>query len=160
MPKTKITLVLLDIRSSHNVGSIFRTADAVGVENIILVGTTPCPIDRFGRAVGEIKKTALGAELSVPWSYEANTADLFEKIKKEKYLVMLEQDNKAINYKNFDIATLENRDIAIVVGNEVSGIDKSILEKADAIIEIPMKGKKESLNVSVATGIALYHFVP
>jgi tRNA G18 (ribose-2'-O)-methylase SpoU len=149
----KKILVLLDIRSSHNVGSLFRTSDAVGVDEIYLIGTTPSPIDRFGRPQSDIAKTALGAEKSIPYIYFKNFEQAFEKLKNENYTVVgLEQSEAAIDYK----AYVANTDTALVVGNEVEGIPKEVLEKNDIIIEIPMRGEKESLNVSVAGGIALY----
>jgi 23S rRNA (guanosine2251-2'-O)-methyltransferase len=157
MTKTgEIILVLYDIRSTHNVGSIFRTADAAGVSKIYLVGLTPTPLDRFNRDRKDVAKVSLGAEKVVPWKYEKNIGSLLAKLKKEKCnIVALEQDKKSIAYKKYK-ATSKT---ALLVGNEVEGIPKEVLKKCDAIIEIPMFGKKESLNVSVATGIALYEIV-
>lgn len=151
-PYKKI-LVLLDIRSSHNVGSLFRTGDAVGIDEIYLIGTTPAPIDRFGRPQSDIAKTALGAEKSIPYTYFKNFDEAFEKLKSNTYAVVgLEQSENSIDYKAYNV----NADTALVVGNEVEGIPKEVLEKIDRTIEIPMRGEKESLNVSVAGGIALY----
>jgi 23S rRNA (guanosine2251-2'-O)-methyltransferase len=152
----EIALILHNIRSTHNVGSMFRTADAAGVSKIYLIGYTPTPMDRFNRARKDIAKVALGAEMSLPWEYVADISVLMEKLKEEKYeIIALEQDSSSIDYRKYKT---KNK-TALIVGNEVGGISKSILKKCDAIIEIPMKGKKESLNVSVATGIALFSFL-
>ena len=148
-----IVLILDNIRSAHNVGSIFRTADGAGVTKIFISGVTPAPSDRFGRPVKEIAKVALGAEKAVAWQKTENTTQIISKLKKEGYsVVALEQDERAVDYKNFK----PSGKIALIVGNEVGGISKDILKLCDHVIEIPMKGKKESLNVSVATGIALF----
>lgn len=147
-----MVVVLDNIRSAQNVGAIFRTADACGIGKIFLCGVTPTPIDRFGRKRSDIKKSALGAEDSVLYEYFPNTIDCILHLKESKYeIVMLEQDAQAIDYKNYKV----EKDMALVVGTEVTGISKEILALADVIIEIPMRGKKESLNVSVSTGIAL-----
>ncbi len=149
----KKILVLLDIRSSHNVGSLFRTADAVGIDDIYLIGTTPSPIDRFGRPQPDIAKTALGAEKSISHTYYKNFNEVLKKLREEKITIVgLEQSDRSIDYKKY-IATSHT---ALIVGNEVSGIPEDILSELDATIEIPMRGEKESLNVSVAGGIAMY----
>ncbi len=146
-------LVLHNIRSSHNVGAIFRTADAVGVTKIYISGYTPAPIDRFGRARPDISKASLGAEKTVAWESIGDVEDLIKRLKKEKVqIIALEQDKNSINYK--DLKTKEKN--LIILGNEVDGIEKEILALCDEIIEIPMLGQKESLNVSVATGVVLY----
>ncbi len=151
-----LTLVLDNIRSAHNVGAIFRTADAAGVEKIYLIGTTPAPIDRFGRTRPDIQKTALGAEKSVAWEHVSNTEPFLKQLKKEGVTILaLEQHEKSKDYKKIKLKGAT----ALIVGNEVEGIPESILKKADHIIEIPMRGKKESLNVSVATGIALFRLL-
>ena len=189
----KIVVILNNIRSNENVGSIFRTADAVGVSKIFLCGYTPTPTDRFGRARADLAKVALGAEKNVEWEHSSKTADVLKRLKKEGFqIVAIEQAKNSIDYKNInprtnfsdflckkmakissktfiDLKTLEKEynskfgegvkpkyPIAIVVGNEVGGINKKTLELCDIIAEIPMKGKKESLNVSVAFGIAGY----
>lgn len=153
MNKKEVCLWLQDIRSVHNVGSIFRTADASGVNKIYLVGTTPTPIDRFGRVRQDMAKVALGAENNIPWEYYADWKKLMLKLKKGKIkIVALEQDKKSIDYKKF-----KNEDnFCLLVGEEVGGLPKNILSKVDSIIEIPMRGKKESLNVSVALGVAIF----
>jgi len=163
----KTNLILHNIRSNHNVGSIFRTADAVGVEKIYFCGYTPAPIDRFGRSVKEIKKTALGAEKNIPWEQVSDIQLIIEKLKKENFeVVALEQAKNSIDYKTYK----PKKDFALIVGNEVGGVPDDVLKLCDKIIEIPMRGKltrnrhhgdghKESLNVSVATGVALFRLL-
>lgn len=152
--KTKV-LILHNIRSVLNVGSIFRTADAIGIDKIYLTGYTPTPIDRFGREREDVKKTALGAEKSVEWENVDNVLDLINSLKEQNYeIVSLEQSGNSIDYK--EVKDKIGDKIAVVLGNETDGINKEILEKSDFIAEIPMMGEKESLNVSVATGILLY----
>lgn len=151
--KKELVLVLCDIRSAHNVGAIFRTADAAGVARIFCAGYTPTPLDRFGRVRPDIKKTALGAEESVPWKSAPRIGALIKRLKKEEYTILvLEQDPRAVDYKKVKL----KGKAALLVGNETEGIPKKVLDLCDTIIEIPMAGKKESLNVSVATGIALF----
>jgi tRNA G18 (ribose-2'-O)-methylase SpoU len=148
-----ICLILHNIRSNHNVGSIFRTADAVGVSKIYLDGYTPAPIDRFGREVGEISKTALGAEKNIEWEKTDNIFDLIKKLKKEKFLIIgVEQSKKSVDYKKVEI----KKKVAFIFGNEVDGLSNEILNECDIVAEIPMKGKKESLNVSVSAGVVLF----
>jgi len=151
--KKEIYLILHNIRSLYNVGSIFRTADARGVKKIYLIGYTPAPIDRFGKIRAEIHKTALGAENTVNWESYRNISTLLKKLRKEKiFLVAVEQNKKAINHKSLKARF----PVALIFGNEVAGISQKILKKCDKIVEIPMHGKKESLNVSVAAGIILF----
>ncbi len=151
--KKEICLILDNIRSAENVGSIFRTADATGVSKIFLIGITPAPIDRFGRKRKDIAKSALGAEETILWQYYKSAKEFLPDLKKKKFMIIaLEQGEKATDYKKVKI---KNR-TALIVGNEVTGISKELLKTVDVIAEIPMKGKKESLNVSVATGVALY----
>ncbi|QQG42666.1 MAG: TrmH family RNA methyltransferase [Candidatus Giovannonibacteria bacterium] len=147
-----------NIRSLHNVGSIFRTADAMGVSKIYLTGYTPGPHDIFGKLRKDFQKTALGAEKYMKWEKLRYIAVLIKRLKKEKIqIIALEQSKKSLNLKKFSLGSRTSKSgIALILGNEVSGIPKSVLEKCDKIIEIPMRGKKESLNVSVAAGIALY----
>ena len=154
IPQTKeLCLALHNIRSVYNVGAIFRTADARGVSKIYLCGYTPAPIDRFGRARKDIAKAALGAEKMVSWESVESLSSLISKLKKEKYRILaLEQDEASINYKK---AKLEKKNL-LILGEEVKGIEKEILKTCDEILEIPMKGEKESLNVSVAAGVALF----
>ncbi len=148
-----IYVVLNDIRSIHNVGSIFRTSDAVGVDKIFLTGYTPTPKDRFGRVRKDLAKVALGAEQSVSWEYEKSALSLVKRLKKEGVCVVaIEQSPDSINYRKVKI----NGPTAFVYGNEVDGISKSVLKECDIVAEIPMAGKKESLNVSVSAGITLF----
>ncbi len=149
-----IYLILHNIRSVHNVGSIFRTADAMGVKKIYLTGYTPGPHDVFGKIKKDFQKTALGAEKYLEWKNEKNIFSLIKKLKKEKvFIISLEQSKNSVLLDQF----VSRRKITtLILGNEVKGISKTVLTKSDAIIEIPMRGKKESLNVSVAAGIALY----
>lgn len=136
-----------NIRSLENVGSIFRTADAIGVSKIFLCGITGRPPQQ------KISKTALGAEKTIPFEYHKQTWRLIEKLKKEGIrVVALEQDKKSVLYTNFK----SKFPLALIVGHEVKGVSKKTLEKVDDIIFLPMNGKKESLNVSVAFGIAGY----
>lgn len=149
--------VLDNIRSVHNVGSIFRTADGAGFEEIYLCGVTPTPIDRFGKIRGDFAKTALGAEKKVGWKYVPSTARVLNTLKKEGwYIIALEQTRGSVSYRKVKISKKQKEKTALVVGNEVEGISKSVLKYADTIMEIPMRGKKESLNVSVSFGIAAY----
>ena len=148
-----LTLILHNIRSVHNVGSIFRTADAAGVSKILLSGYTPAPLDRFGRARKDFAKVSLGAEASVKWEVAQGIGAALAQLKKDgRHILALEQSPGSTPL--FDYKPV--RDIVLIVGNEVEGIEPSLLKLADIILEIPMRGQKESLNVSVATGIALF----
>ena len=151
--KKEIAVLLHNVRSAHNVGSIFRTADAAGVSKIYLTGHTCAPLDRFGRIRKEIAKTALGAEKYVSWEHHASPTRLISRLKKEGWdIVGIEQDAHARDYRVFKI---KNRTV-FVFGNEVRGLSKDLRKKCDALVEIPMHGKKESLNVSVVAGIVLF----
>ncbi len=146
-------VILHNIRSVENVGAMFRTADAVGIDKIYLTGHTPCPLDRFGRKRGDLAKSALGAEEFVSWEQKKSVFPLLTKLKKEGYkIIAIEQDKKSVDYKK---VKLQKKNV-FIVGAEVTGIPKNVLNKCDVIAEIPMRGKKESLNVSVAFGIALF----
>lgn len=150
------TLILPDIRSAINVGAIFRTADAVGIDKIYLVGVTPRPNDQFGRIQKDIAKSALGAETWIPWEYKEKLIPLINSLKKDGYeIVALEQSVVSIDYRKYK----KPEKFAFILGPEVTGLDKKILDKCDKIVEIPMKGKKESLNVSVAAGVALFQIL-
>ncbi len=154
--KRPLYLILHNIRSHYNVGAIFRTAEAVGVEKIFLTGYTPAPVNRFKIPVKEIHKTALGAEKFVLWEKRKNLIALIKKLKKEKnYIVAVEQSKDSIEYTKLK----PKFSLALIFGNEVKGLDKKILNHCDKIIEIPMHGKKESLNVSVAAGVVLYEIL-
>lgn len=155
----KIVVIAHNIRSTHNVGSIFRTADGFGVEKIILSGYTPYPkIEGDTRLphiseklTTQIDKTALGATKHVPYEYQEEPNIL--ELKNAGYrIVGLEQDERSISLPDYHAP----EKIVLLLGEEVHGITHELLELCDDIIEIPMKGKKESFNVSVATGIALY----
>jgi len=149
----EIVVLLHNIRSAHNVGSIFRTADAAGVKKIYLSGYTPRPTDRFGRTQKDIAKTALGAEKYIAWKYFKTPTALISNLKKEGWkIVGVEQDPRAKNYRSFKP---KNKTL-FVFGNEVRGLSTDLRKKCDALIEILMHGEKESLNVSVAAGIVLF----
>ena len=149
-------LILPDIRSAINIGAIFRTADAVGIDKVYLTGFTPRPTDKFGRIQKDIAKSALGAEGWIPWEYVDNLEKLILKLKKEGFeIIAIEQDEKAIDYRKVKIKDKT----VIILGGEVLGLSHKILNKCDVIAEIPMHGKKESLNVSVACGIALFRIL-
>jgi 23S rRNA (guanosine2251-2'-O)-methyltransferase len=152
----KYVLVLNNIRSALNVGSIFRTADAVGIDIIYLVGVTPRPTDKFGRIQKDIAKSALGAEKIVTWKYTKSILPLIARLKKDNYkIIAIEQDENSIDYRKIKIGEKN----AFILGEEVNGINKKILNKCDTIVEIPMYGKKESLNVSVACGVVLFRIL-
>jgi len=169
-----LILILLDIRSLHNVGAIFRTADAMGVKKIYLAGYTPEPYDLFDKLRKDFAKTALGSEKFVPWEKVKNAGALIKKLKSEKvFVASLEQSKNSVSLDRFAsrsrLGSLASKSgmrllgvpdaklrVVLILGNEVSGVPKSILRKSDAVLEIPMFGKKESLNVSVAAGIAMY----
>ena len=154
--KPSSILILPDIRSAINVGAIFRTADAVGIDEIFLVGCTPRPTDQFSRIQRDIAKSALGAETWIKWEYKEKLIPLINKLKKQDYeIVALEQNEKSIDYRKYK----RPQKMAFILGEEVNGIDKNILKICDKIIEIPMYGRKESLNVSVACGISLFRIL-
>lgn len=147
--------ILDNIRSLHNVGSVFRTADAFGFKEIYLCGFTPAPI--AGRQKLQIHKTALGAEEFINWEKAGQSGRLIDKLKEQGfYILALELDKKAMDISGFKLKPSQKK-IALVVGHETRGIAKSILKKCDKIIQIPMVGQKESLNVSVAFGIAAFY---
>lgn len=148
-------LVLDNIRSVENTASIFRTSDGLGVSKLYLVGTTPAPIDRFGRKRSDFAKVALGAEETVPWEYYKDISEVVNELRSQGFsIISLEQAPESENLISYKANTLEM--FALIVGNEVEGVSKAALELSDEILEIEMKGEKESLNVSVSTGIALY----
>jgi len=154
--KIEVFLILHNIRSLYNVGSIFRTADAAGVSKIFLTGYTPSPRDVFGNFRKEISKTALGAEKYMPWQKMSDIGGLTEELNGKKVqIVALEQSEKSIDYRKFR----PRFPIALILGNEVRGISPALLKKCDKIIEIPMRGRKESLNVAVSAGVALFRIL-
>lgn len=153
-------IVILDnIRSVLNVGSIFRTADALGAEKVYLIGITPTPIDRFGKIRQDFHKTALGAEESVKWEKFETAEDLIKKLKKEGYtIIAVEQDERSTPYYKLPLKNFPLKSTALVMGNELRGVSEEVIKKADVIIDIPMKGIKESLNVAVSFAIVAFHF--
>lgn len=155
----EIIIIAHNIRSTHNIGAIFRTAEGFGVKKIILSGYTPYPAQPDDprlphiaeKLTSQIHKTALGAETMIPFEY-SEQPDIFA-LKKAGYrIVGLEQASDAIMLPDYQPL----QKIALILGEEVEGITKDLLHECDDIIEIPMHGQKESYNVSVATGIALY----
>ena len=153
----EVAVLLHNVRSAHNVGSIFRTADAAGVAHVYLSGYTPRPVDAFGRIQKEIAKTALGAETYLPWGYEKSPGKILADLRTAGwYIVGVEQDARAKGYRSLKT---KNKTI-FIFGNEVRGISKPLRDMCDEIVEIPMRGRKESLNVAVATGIVLFHVFP
>ena len=148
--KNPVYVLLNNIRSLHNVGSIFRTSDGAGVKKIFLCGQTGYPPRE------EITKTAIGAEEILPWEYYIDPLDCVKKLKKKGVqIVALEQTRKSIDYKKFK----PKYPVCLVVGHEIEGVEEGILKLCDAFIEIPMKGEKQSLNVSVAFGVAVYELL-
>ncbi len=152
----EVKLILHNIRSAYNIGSIFRTADAVGVGEIFLTGYSPRPIDKYGKPQKEIAKTALGAEISIPWVHEKNVSKIIKKLKAEGVqIIAIEQSKDSLDYKKIK----PKFPAAFILGNEVKGISKQLLNSCDVIAEIPMVGEKESLNVSVSAGVALFRIL-
>ncbi len=150
MKKVEICVILNNIRSRENVGSIFRTVDAAGASKIYLCGITPTPPHE------KISKTALGAETYVQWEYFKEAWRLLARLRKDGInIVALEQTKESIDLFKFK----PKFPLALVLGNEVKGLSPQILKYCDKKISIPMYGKKESLNVSVAVGIALYQLI-
>lgn len=148
-------VLLHNIRSVHNVGSIFRTCDAAGASRVILSGYSPLPIDGTGEIRRDFAKVSLGAEKTVPWSQVKTLTPAIKKLKKEGFtIIAVELDKKAVSL--FDYKPKPSQKIAVILGNEVSGVSKATLKQCDVILEIPMRGTKESLNVSVAAGVALF----
>jgi tRNA G18 (ribose-2'-O)-methylase SpoU len=149
------------------VGSIFRTADAAGIEKIYLCGITPAPLDVFGKPRRQLTKVSLGAEHYVKWEKVKATSKVINGFKKDGYKIFaIEQSKKSTPY--YKLQTKNSRlrrrfggqvkqETALILGNEIKGLPASILKRADKILEIPMRGKKESLNVAVAFGIVVFH---
>ncbi len=150
--KTPVIAVLDNIRSMHNVGSVFRTADAFLIEAMLLCGYTPQPPHR------DINKTALGATETVDWMYYSKTVEAVEELKSKGYKVYaIEQTEGSLSLEKFPASTYEK--IAVVFGNEVEGVDNEVLKVVDGSIEIPQLGMKHSLNISVAAGIVLWELL-
>lgn len=148
-PKIKVSVVCDNLRSAHNVGALFRTADGFAVEHLHICGITVTPPNN------EIHKAALGAEFTVPWTHWEQTGDCISELKRAGYQVIaLEQTDESVPLQGF--CPLKNKPIALVLGNEVKGISPGVLALCDQALEIPMEGTKHSLNVSVAAGIVLW----
>ena len=146
--KTPITIVLDNVRSALNVGSIFRTSDAFLIENIILCGITATPPNK------EIRKAALGSTDSVNWKYIKNTTDAVKQLIKDGYHVVgIEQADKSTQLNEFE---LPKKPIAIILGNEVNGVDQQAIDLCNEVIEIPQFGTKHSLNIAVTSGIVIW----
>lgn len=149
--KIPVVMVLDNIRSHHNVGSIFRTADGFGFEAVYLCGYTPVPPHR------EIHKTALGATESVTWKHFVNVMEAIDELKQQGYhVVSIEQAEKTVSLEDFTIE--KNKKYAVVMGNEVEGVDQQVVNNSDTVIEIPQVGTKHSLNVSVCAGMVMWEF--
>lgn len=149
--KLPLIIVLDNIRSLHNVGSVFRTADAFRLQGVWLCGITACP------PAAEIHKTALGAEDSVNWEYFEDTLDAVERLQREGYEVLaVEQVEGSLKLNTFRIDPTKR--YALILGNEVKGVRQDVVDAADAALEIPQYGTKHSMNVSVTAGIVMWEF--
>jgi 23S rRNA (guanosine2251-2'-O)-methyltransferase len=149
--KNKFYLILPNIRSCHNVGAMFRTADAFGVSKLYLVGYTASPPKI------QIDKVALGAEKWMPFETRKDLKRLIKSLKKKDvFIIGLEKSEDSIDINKINKKKIRKNKIALIVGNEVDGISEDVLELCDKIVHIPMQGKKESLNVSIAGGIAMH----
>jgi tRNA G18 (ribose-2'-O)-methylase SpoU len=151
-PKNPVIVVLDNIRSLNNIGSVFRTSDAFRVEAVYLCGITSCPPHR------DIQKTALGATESVYWEYFEKTADAVKRLKEKNYTVVsIEQVDTPVKLNEF--VPDKTKHYAFVFGNEVKGVSEEAVNESHFCIEIPQFGTKHSLNISVSVGIVLWHFV-
>ncbi|MDD2891622.1 MAG: RNA methyltransferase [Candidatus Gracilibacteria bacterium] len=145
-------LLLDNIRSILNVGALFRTCDGAGFEKIILTGFTPTPPRK------EISKTAIGAENFVAWEYYKNPIEYIQELKKQGYKIfVLEQTSESIDFHS--VSSMKYENICLILGNEIEGVQKELIELADYCVEIPMLGQKQSLNVATAGGICMYQFL-
>lgn len=160
----KIVIILHNLRSANNVGSIIRTADGLGAEKVIMTGYTPYPshgndqrLPHIAKKVsGRIEKTALGAERTVNWEHAEDIVQVINRLKTEGYTVVaLEQAAGSISLDQYEPPAKT----AMIVGSEVTGLDENTLGLADGCLEIPMVGKKESFNVAVAAAIGLYSLI-
>ena len=149
--KLPLIVVLDEIRSLHNIGSVFRTSDAFRVESIYLCGITATPPHP------ELHKTALGAEYTVDWKYFKNTLDAVDKLKSDGYIVYSIEQAEGSTLLN-DLQLDATKKYAIIMGNEVKGVQQEVINNSDGCIEIPQYGTKHSLNVSVTTGIVIWDF--
>ncbi len=149
--KLPLTVVLDNVRSQHNVGAVFRTADAMRLERVVLCGICCCPPNR------EIHKTALGAEESVDWYYSKNTTEAVKQLKAEGYTVYaVEQAHNSVTLEQAANQITNCHKTAIVLGHEVFGVSQDVIDLCDGCIEIPQYGTKHSMNVSVTAGIVMY----
>ncbi len=149
--KIPLTIILDNVRSLHNVGSVFRTSDAYLVERVVLCGITACPPN------ADIHKSALGAEFSVDWEYHKDTLDVVKLLKSEGYHVAaIEQAEGSVMIGDFDYC--HSAKFAVVLGNEVKGVQQAVIDLCDSCIELPQYGTKHSLNVSVTAGIVIWEF--
>ena len=150
LPDSGIEIILDNIRSAHNVGSVFRSADSFKADKVWLCGICATPPS------AEIHKSALGAELSVEWGYEKDTLSLVKRLKEEGYTVLsVEQTVNSVMLDKFKPET--GRKYALVFGNEVDGVQQEVVDASDGVLEIPQYGTKHSLNISVSAGIVLWH---
>lgn len=153
LPGSGIAVVLDNVRSAHNVGSVFRSADSFKADRVFLCGICATPPS------AEIHKSALGAEFSVDWEYCSRTMEAIEKLRAEGYgILCVEQALDSIMLDRFTPEA--GKRYALVFGNEVDGVDQEVIEASDGVIEIPQYGTKHSLNISVTAGIILWHFRP
>lgn len=155
LPEEGIVVVLDNVRSAHNVGSVFRSADSFKVDRMVLCGICPTPPS------AEIHKSALGAEDSVPWTHEQRTEDAVRKLREEGYsIVSVEQTVHSVKLDRFepygDMGG--KKKYALVFGNEVDGVSQEVVDMSDFALEIPQFGTKHSLNISVSAGVVLWHF--
>ena len=150
LPDSGIEIILDNIRSAHNVGSVFRSADSFKADKVWLCGICATPPS------AEIHKSALGAEFSVEWGYEKDTLSLVKRLKEEGYTVLsVEQTVNSVMLDKFKPET--GRKYALVFGNEVDGVQQEVVDASDGVLEIPQYGTKHSLNISVSAGIVLWH---
>ena len=158
----QIALVVHNVRSAHNVGSLLRTADGLGVDRVYLSGYTPYPAAKndarlpheASKVNRRIQKTALGAEITAKWDHADDIHQILNELRTQRYqIVALEQTPEATSLPKFKASS----NIALVVGSEVGGLEQNILDLCDKYVQIPMSGKKESYNVATAAAMALYH---
>ena len=151
VPSSGVAVVLDNIRSAHNAGSVFRTADAFHADKVLLCGFTPLPPS------AEIHKSALGAEFSVPWKHFDDTLDAVRALREEGYTVLsVEQTENSVSLEQF--VPESGRKYALIFGSEVGGVAQEVIDASDLTLEIPQEGTKHSLNISVSAGVVLWHF--
>lgn len=150
--KSNVCIILDDVRSLNNVGSVFRTSDAFMIEKVWLCGITGKPPHR------DIQKTALGATESVEWEHRREILPLIDELRSNGYVIIsVEQADKSVSLKDFE--PLEKSKYAFVFGNEVFGVKDEVIKKSDVVLEIPQQGTKHSLNISVSVGVVIWDFV-